>query len=92
MKNELVKLYGTRCQKCKRQFPYDGLTVDHITPRYYGGEHVIENCQLLCNICHNRKSRREDPSRVEANKRMRALEGELATALKPVLEKMRSGQ
>ena len=36
------------------------LTVDHIVPLVYGGQHCGQNIQLLCQPCHSAKTKRDD--------------------------------
>jgi hypothetical protein len=48
---------GARCRLCGAT-PHDGirLHVDHIKPWSKGGETLLENLQILCNICNIGKS------------------------------------
>lgn len=39
------------------------LTIDHITPRCFGGTNEQYNLQTLCAPCNTQKSRREQPRR-----------------------------
>ena len=51
-------LYGEQegnCKGCGIHFPFQNMTVDHITPRAKGGGGHKENLQLLCNSCNSRK-------------------------------------
>ena len=32
------------------------LTIDHISPRYYGGKNHFDNLQTLCSVCNSLKS------------------------------------
>ena len=51
-------LYGEQagnCKGCGVHFPFQNMTVDHITPRAKGGGDHKENLQLLCNSCNSRK-------------------------------------
>ena len=51
-------LYGEQagnCKGCGVHFPFQNMTVDHITPRAKGGGDHKENLQLLCNSCNARK-------------------------------------
>lgn len=42
---------------CGKAFAFDDLTMDHIRPRSRGGAKMdINNLQLLCRECHERKS------------------------------------
>ena len=48
---------GARCRLCGA-VPSDGirLHVDHVKPWSKGGETVLENLQILCNVCNIGKS------------------------------------
>ncbi|MCK5834082.1 HNH endonuclease [bacterium] len=54
VKEQMKKRDGYHCLCCgednKRL-----LEIDHITPRYYGGNNNIENLQTLCKICNEDK-------------------------------------
>lgn len=52
-KNILLELYNYRCSYCKAT---DHLTIDHIIPLSKNGTIDIENLQILCKQCNNRKS------------------------------------
>ena len=43
------------CPHCGREFDYEFMEGDHITPWRDGGRTVIENCQMLCIECNRRK-------------------------------------
>lgn len=64
-KNLLIVKYGAICSRkyrhgCGRRFGEEELSVDHIIPISMGGEVCnIDNMQLLCFRCHERKTRRE---------------------------------
>lgn len=42
-----------RCAYCLRQFPRRQLTIDHVTPLYYGGETTYENVCAACAACNS---------------------------------------
>lgn len=44
-----------RCAICGREFDYEFMEGDHITPWKEGGRTIIENCQILCRECNRRK-------------------------------------
>ena len=46
------------CPSCKKEFDYEFMEGDHITPWREGGRTVIENCQMLCRECNRRKGGR----------------------------------
>ena len=43
------------CPHCGKEFDYEFMEGDHITPWREGGRTVIENCQMLCMECNRRK-------------------------------------
>lgn len=47
---------GRRCALCGKEFDFDFMEGDHITPWRDGGRTVKENCQMLCRECNRRKS------------------------------------
>lgn len=46
---------GHRCAICGKEFDYEFMEGDHITPWREGGRTVIDNCQMLCRECNRRK-------------------------------------
>ena len=56
----ILKRDGYLCQPCIRQGrPTEATEVDHISPRYMGGEDAPDNLESICRVCHLVKSRRE---------------------------------
>lgn len=47
---------GHRCALCGKEFDFEFMEGDHITPWRDGGRTVKENCQMLCRECNRRKS------------------------------------
>ena len=47
---------GHKCTICGKEFDYEFMEGDHITPWKEGGRTVKENCQMLCRECNRRKS------------------------------------
>lgn len=45
-----------KCAICGKEFDFEFMEGDHITPWCEGGRTVIENCQMLCRECNRRKS------------------------------------
>lgn len=43
------------CYYCKREFPSEDLTLDHIVPRSAGGQEVLDNAVLACHPCNGKK-------------------------------------
>ena len=46
------------CPLCQREFDFEFMEGDHITPWRDGGRTVEENCQMLCRECNRRKGSR----------------------------------
>ena len=55
-KREVLHRDGYRCQYCGRQT--NQLTIDHVVPRYRGGQHSWENLVAACPQCNRRKGGR----------------------------------
>jgi 5-methylcytosine-specific restriction endonuclease McrA len=55
-KREILHRDGYRCQYCGRQT--NQLTIDHVVPRYRGGQHSWENLVAACPQCNRRKGGR----------------------------------
>ena len=49
------KLFTFESALCGKEFDYEFMEGDHITPWREGGRTVIENCQMLCRECNRRK-------------------------------------
>ncbi len=45
------------CNRCKKHFKIENMEADHIKPWVDGGKTVLDNCQMLCENCHNLKTR-----------------------------------
>lgn len=46
------------CPHCHREYDFEFMEGDHITPWSKGGKTVKENCQMLCMECNRRKGNR----------------------------------
>jgi len=55
-KREILRRDEYRCQYCGRRTGQ--LTVDHVVPRYRGGQHSWENLVAACPQCNRRKGKR----------------------------------
>lgn len=55
-RHEVFRRDGYTCQYCGRQTRQ--LTLDHVVPRYKGGQHLWENVASACMDCNNRKAGR----------------------------------
>jgi HNH endonuclease len=65
-KFKLIQMHGLKCDKrygygCGKKFAVGQLSVDHVIPIWMGGSVCdINNMQLLCFKCHERKTRKID--------------------------------
>lgn len=55
-KREIIRRDHYTCQYCGQRTPH--LTIDHVTPRRLGGEHVWDNLVAACPPCNHRKGGR----------------------------------
>ena len=55
-KKEIFRRDNYTCQYCGHQAK--NLTVDHVIPRYHGGQHHWENLASACSACNHRKGGR----------------------------------
>ena len=60
------------CPGCLEKFPIRNLSIDHIKPQAYGGDHSFSNMQLLCNACNSTKSTRPQDVFLSKTKHLRA--------------------
>lgn len=51
-KNRLLEEYGNRCHWCKRRFPPEQLTFEHLIPKSKGGPNSYWNLRLACFPCN----------------------------------------
>ncbi len=49
---------GGKCQYCGKKFPKSEFTIDHVTPRSFGGKSVWDNVVCACPKCNRRKGGR----------------------------------
>ena len=56
MKREAYERQNGICIKCGKQFNFDEMEADHITPWSKGGKTSADNCQMLCKTCNRKKS------------------------------------
>ena len=56
VKKHVFEKQKRRCAYCDEEFPFEKIEADHITPWSAGGKTVLENCQILCKPCNQKKS------------------------------------
>jgi 5-methylcytosine-specific restriction endonuclease McrA len=49
---------NNRCQYCKKVFPVEKLTLDHVTPKSRGGKNTWKNLVAACKKCNQKKANR----------------------------------
>lgn len=65
-KEILAKYFGKKCSTlygygCGKEFKHlNELTKDHVVPRWKGGSNELDNLQLLCWECHQKKNKLYD--------------------------------
>jgi 5-methylcytosine-specific restriction protein A len=52
-----------RCEECGTKFAGRTPEYDHVLSNFLGGEPTLQNCAVLCNPCHRRKTDTEDAPR-----------------------------
>ena len=58
------------CEACKARLKLGEGEYDHVIAQGYGGENTVENGQLLCRVCHGKKTGK-DKGITEKVKRIR---------------------
>jgi len=60
------------CEGCgKKLFPGDRREYDHVIPDAISKNNDLDNCQLLCGVCHDRKTK-SDRKTISKTNRVRA--------------------
>lgn len=65
---------GGRCENpaCGAKLTVGKFHYDHEIPDGLGGEPTLENCKVLCHVCHAEKTRKTDVPAIAKTKRVRA--------------------
>lgn len=59
------------CEKCGHSLTFAKHAFDHIIPDALGGKPTLDNCQVICSLCHYDKTK-GDVRAIAKNKRIRA--------------------
>lgn len=59
-----------KCELCGVRLTFGKYAYDHIIPDGLGGEPVLDNCQVACNVCHGEKTGKQDIPRIAKTKRI----------------------
>ena len=62
---EIIERDGNKCKRCGLKWNQ----IDHIQPKSAGGSNKLENLQLLCTKCHEKKTLKEDLPKIKEFKR-----------------------
>lgn len=54
-KREFYERQEKVCTVCKKDFKFEEMEADHITPWSKGGKTIPDNCQVLCLPCNRKK-------------------------------------
>lgn len=71
-----LKYNRTECEYCHRAVR---LTIDHIIPRAVGGKNNLDNLQLLCRPCHEKKSREIDGPAIKEIRKHTSVDASIQT-------------
>jgi 5-methylcytosine-specific restriction protein A len=56
VEDQALKRADGKCEECGGQLKPGRFQVDHIKPCALGGDNSLENAQVLCVVCHVKKS------------------------------------
>lgn len=60
LRAKVLKRDGHLCQNCLQEGIYTQATqVDHVIPKFLGGDDRLENCSSICDNCHTKKTANE---------------------------------
>lgn len=94
-RHKLVTRFGLICQGCKKDFPNEELTVDHIRPLSKGGHpRALGNLQLMCEPCNSDKNDSWDGISGlgidDCNRRKMSIEQQARSCLEEAMESVAS--
>lgn len=55
IRQQVYDKYNGHCAYCGREIAYKDMQVDHIHPKYHGGEDDLANLNPACRMCNFRK-------------------------------------
>ena len=92
VKREALKRAEGRCEECTFMPHLGKLHYDHITPDALGGEPTLENCRVLCVMCHRDKTGKRDiPMIAKADRLYKKHNGAAKPKGRPMLGSKASG-
>lgn len=72
VKLEAWKRAAGHCERCTAKLFPGKYEYDHDKPDAFGGEPTLENCRVLCDNCHPKKTGTEDIPAIAKSSRVRA--------------------
>jgi len=69
---EAYQRSGGCCEACRARLYPGRFAYDHRLSDAMGGSPVLDNCQVLCDACHSRKTGTEDIPTISKSNRVRA--------------------
>jgi 5-methylcytosine-specific restriction enzyme A len=70
VKRDALKRAGKQCEACGGLYGHK-FHFDHVIADGLGGEPTLDNCAVLCHVCHDEKTRKHDVPRIAKMKRVR---------------------
>ena len=70
IKRDALKRSDKRCEACGALYGHK-FHFDHVIADGLGGEPTLDNCAVLCHVCHDEKTRKHDVPRIAKMKRVR---------------------
>jgi 5-methylcytosine-specific restriction protein A len=64
VKRDAAARCGGKCEACGKRLRFGDYHYDHDLPDFLGGEPTLENCRVLCIVCHKAKTRKFDTPRI----------------------------
>ena len=64
VKRDAAARCGGKCEACGKRLRFGEYNYDHDLPDFLGGEPTLENCKVLCMVCHKAKTKAVDTPRI----------------------------
>jgi 5-methylcytosine-specific restriction endonuclease McrA len=61
---EIAKRDGGKCHLCHKRVPLQEMTLDHLNPLFFGGNHTVDNVALAHGICNYRRGAGRRPAQL----------------------------
>jgi hypothetical protein len=64
VKRDAAARANGKCEQCGKRLDFGEYHYDHDLPDFLGGEPVLDNCRVLCVVCHKAKTKAVDTPRI----------------------------